>query len=76
MREREQSRNSETGEKVENSTGKVEVVKEEAFTTIPEQQLPTDYLKDYLKNQDELYKDGKAFKDLYWGDIPNDRINR
>ena len=50
------------------SSGKVDVIKEEAFTTLPEQQLATEYLKEYLKGGDALYKDGVAFKQLYWDD--------
>ena len=50
------------------SSGKVEVVKEEAFTTLPEQQLATEYLKEYLKGGNELYQDGIKFKELYWDD--------
>ena len=50
------------------SSGKVDVIKEEAFTTLPEQQLATEYLKEYLKGGDELYQDGIKFKELYWND--------
>lgn len=53
------------------SSGKVDVIKEEAFTTLPEQQLATEYLKEYLKGGDALYKDGVAFKQLYWDDKDN-----
>lgn len=48
--------------------GKVSVVKEEAFTTMPEQQLATDYLKEYLTGGDELYQEGMKFFNLYWKD--------
>ena len=53
------------------SSGKVDVIKEEAFTTLPEQQLATEYLKEYLKGGDALYKDGVAFKELYWDNKNN-----
>lgn len=48
---------------------KVKVAKEDAFTTIPEQKLVTDYLVENLKNNDEFFKDGKTFSDLYFGGL-------
>ena len=56
------------------SSGKVDVIKEEAFTTLPEQQLATEYLKEYLKGGDELYQDGIKFKELYWDDKNNPEL--
>ena len=56
------------------SSGKVDVIKEEAFTTLPEQQLSTEYLKEYLKGGDALYKDGVAFEKLYWSDKDNPEL--
>lgn len=56
------------------NSGKVEVIKEEAFATIPEQQLVTDYLKEYLQGGDELYQEGLTFKKLYWDDIIDEEL--
>lgn len=47
---------------------------EEAFTTIPEQQLVTDYLKENLQGGEELYQEGRDFKKLYWEDIINEEL--
>lgn len=60
---------SNNGNGGQNTNGEnVSVVKEEAFTTMPEQQLATDYLKEYLQGGDELYQEGMKFFNLYWKD--------
>lgn len=47
---------------------KTKVIKEEALTTMPEQQLVTDYLKEYLQGGDKLYQEGMKLFNLYWKD--------
>ena len=41
---------------------------------MPEQQLVTDYLKEYLQGRDELYQDGFSFENLYWSDKENNEL--
>ena len=66
---------SNNGNGDKNTNGEnVSVVKEEAFTTMPEQQLVTDYLKEYLQGGDQLYQDGVNFKKLYWDDVVNEGL--
>lgn len=46
----------------------VDIVKEEAFATIPEEKLVTDYMKKSLSHEDSFVKDGIMFSNLYAAD--------
>ena len=67
--------------KVENKTVEntdkqavTDVVKEEAFTTIPEEKLVTDYMKTKLKYDRPFINDGNEFINLYFFDVqPTDK---
>lgn len=52
----------------------VDVVKEEAFATIPEEKLVTDYMKTKLSHEDSFTKDSLDFIDLYVYDKPNSEL--
>ena len=55
----------------------VDVVKEEAFTTIPEEKLVTDYMKKSLSHEDSFVEDAAKFSNLYINDtIDNDLIKK
>lgn len=51
-----------------------EVTKEEAFTTIPENKLVEDFVKDPKLQDKTLLQDGIAFNNLYGADKPNDEL--
>ena len=60
-----------TANKTEESTDKqvvTEVVKEEAFTTIPEEKLVTDFMKTKLSHEDSFMNDSIGFVNLYVND--------
>lgn len=59
---------------IKTSTQSVTVNKEEAFTTIPENNLVDDYVKDPSLQDKALLKDGIAFNNLYGADKPNDAL--
>lgn len=52
----------------------VDVVKEEAFTTIPEEKLVTDYMKTKLSHEASFMKDGIDFTDLYTNDTSHPEL--
>lgn len=60
---------SKGGESTSQQTA-ADIVKEEAFTTIPEEKLVTDYMKDNLSGEDML-QDGIDFINLYYFDKSN-----
>jgi hypothetical protein len=54
-----------------------DVVKEEAFTTVPEEKLVTDYMKKSLSHEDSFVQDGAKFSNLYVNDtVDNDLIKK
>ena len=64
---------SKGGESTSKEKTAVDVVKEEAFTTIPEEKLVTDYMKTKLAYDKSFISDGNGFINLYAFDLqPND----
>lgn len=59
---------------IQTSTQSATVNKEEAFTTIPENNLVDDYVKDPSLQDKALLKDGIAFNNLYGADKPNPEL--
>lgn len=54
-----------------------DVVKEEAFTTVPEEKLVTDYMKKSLSHDISFVVDGAKFSNLYVNDtVDNDLIKK
>lgn len=70
--------------KIENKTvestdkqAATDVVKEEAFTTVPEEKLVTDYIKKSLSHEDSFVEDAAKFSNLYINDtMDNDLIKK